>query len=567
MEPEKAAKAPATSAPKKAVKAVPAPKAAAEPKPAAKAPATPARSPKTAAPAAPKAPSKPDAVSKAPAKPPSGTKAPAAETAKAPRSAPGTESQPPAAAAKPAEAPEPAAPAKPAPDSKARPAQPPLRPQTADGAAKPPEAAKPPKPFKQLDAPEATPSRDWASSVWWAPEAVGGLPLGDADKELIRQAWLFFGRAGSPRGRRALLAAAAARRGRLGLSPADHLERIRRDPQEWSELWRICDLAAADSFFRWPAQFELLARLLSERAVMAPDRSMRILSAGCRRGHEAASLAMTMAATGLAGKGWKISVDGFDPSSENLKQAVDAKFTAQDLSFLEPAAARRWFEPRAGGWRLKNRLVPPLEFFQANPADLGPGPLSERGGAYDAIFCRGLAFDCPDHLVGRLPLRLLPLLAPEGILFTAPGEFWPLPPEAVVEVSAGVPYIRRTRPKAKANVFFTPRRAGARSGRARPPAPPEPDGRLEAIRSAFEEAVGSDPDAARELALEALDLESGRGLVTCGTMSLMLRVERELGRSRCASLAGDFIEAWEGEDPGGSLGGARAIEVGRDGPE
>ena len=385
-----------------------------------------------------------------------------------------------------------------------------------------------------------------SGSAGFDPEsdALGG----DSEEVLVRQAGNLFGRAGCPKGRRKLLAAAAVRLQRLNLSLARYLARLRQDPSEWDELWSLYDQDGTDSFFRYPAQFETLGQLLSEKATLASERTLRVLSAGSRGGFEAFSLAMAITATGLIGKGWKVSVDGFDQSLRQVRLAREAKFSGEDLTFLEPGAAKRWFEPRSGGWRFKEGLGPRIEFFQANLADARTGPLASLEGAYDVIFCRGLTFDCPDHLAGRLARTALSLLAPEGLLMTAPGELWPLSSEISLEERDGVVYLRKRQVKAKANVFFQARRIpnfnGGRSPEPKQAAPPE-DPSTDSLVERFYELLGPDPDEAREIALELLSREMDRGQPAPGSLGLMLKVEERLGRADAALRLRAFLEAWE----------------------
>lgn len=371
-----------------------------------------------------------------------------------------------------------------------------------------------------------------------------------ADNELVRRAWVLFGRAGGPRGRQRLLEAAETRMMRLGLTKAGLLSRLRLESSEWGEIWRLYDeREGADSFFRFPAQFEVLSALVCERATLASERVLRVLSAGSRRGHEAFSLAMTLALTGLIGKGWKIAIEGFDPSSWQVKAAKEGLFTGDDLAFLDPAAAKRWFAPRSGCWRYKTGFGPSVDFFQANPADLQTGPLAALEGAYDVIFCRGLSFDCPDHLIGRLAKSVSSLLAPEGLLLTAPGEFWPLPPDLRLEERDGVVYWRRLPVKTKSNTFFLPKPSrGAAKGRlsAKSDSPGQsvPD---EALAGRFEELLASDPGEAREVVLEILSRDMDRGLVSLKSLDLMRRIEESLGRGGAAERLRLFLKAWAGE--------------------
>jgi SAM-dependent methyltransferase len=253
---------------------------------------------------------------------------------------------------------------------------------------------------------------------------------------------------------------------------------------------------------------------------------------------------MALASTGLCEKGWQISVIGFDPGAAQIKLAKEAKFTKGDLAFLNSAAARRWFQPRSGGWAIKPTLGPKVEFIKANHADLEGGPLAEMVGSLDVVFCRGLSFDCPDNMVGRLVRNMASLLADNGILMSAPGEIFPAPPDCRLEVRDGVVYLRRLSVKTKTNVFFAARPARS-GGRAKTdPAPPESDARDKLLTERIEELLGSDPDEARETVLELLGRDTERGILNSDSLALMIRVEEALGRFRRAEASRDFLAAW-----------------------
>ncbi|MDR2455790.1 MAG: methyltransferase domain-containing protein [Deltaproteobacteria bacterium] len=367
----------------------------------------------------------------------------------------------------------------------------------------------------------------------------------DPESLLLKDAGLLFGRGGSSRGRQKILEAVGARLQKLDLTMARYLARLRREPSEWDELLNLCDLRAPDTFFRFPAQFEVLADLVSERAALASDRTLRVLSAGCRRGHEAFSLAIILASTGLIGKGWKISVDGFDQSLRQVALAKEAKFSLEDLSFLDPSASKRWFEPRAGGWRFKAAMGPKMDFFQANVFSLEEGSLAGLKEAYDVILCRGLSFDCPDRLTARLARNVLSMLAPEGLLLTAPGEIWPVPADVSLEERDGVVYARRNPVRSKANVFFSHRGKSASYGRRISSQNPKTQFSKSLVER-FHELIGPDPEEAREAALELLNSEMEMGFLSPGSLDLMLRVEERLGRSSAAGRLSSFLEAWEG---------------------
>ncbi|MDR2367957.1 MAG: hypothetical protein LBF58_07615 [Deltaproteobacteria bacterium] len=407
---------------------------------------------------------------------------------------------------------------------------------------------------------------------------AGPRPVSEdaSELELIRQAGLFFWRAGSPRGQRRLLGAARARRDKILANAAEYLAILRRSPAEWDELWDLVDSGREDSFFRYPAQFDLLSDLLAEMAITATDRKLRVLSAGCGPGFEAYSLSMFLRGQSLSAKGWDLSIDAFDLSEKLLARAREANFKRDDLEWLTPESARRWFTLRAAGWHFKAELGPPVNFLKRNLAGDGPipdqapepaaeaapdsaagaapgpeppdGPPEADQAVYGVIFCRGMSFDCPDHQVKALARRIVSMLAPGGILMTAPGEIWPEVWGLGLEERDGVIYGRKAEgQKAKANVFHSPRaKADGRKEsvggeRARPGDPTDPA--RESLTRRFSEILPSDPDGARDLVLEMLGGQAAEPRLDPEALALMAEVDEALGREECAAAARALLAA------------------------
>ncbi|MDR1051332.1 MAG: hypothetical protein LBP95_09705 [Deltaproteobacteria bacterium] len=372
------------------------------------------------------------------------------------------------------------------------------------------------------------------------------------DVELVRLAGLFCGRGASIRGQKRLVALAEVRRNRLKISEDAYLARLQSDENEWSELWGLADAGPGDGFFRFPAQFDVLGQLLSEMTLIAPERRLRVLSAGCGRGHEAYSLAMRLAETKMAAKGWEISVEGTDLGGALLAGARRADFTREEVRVLTPFSARRWFSVRAAGWHFKTESAPPVSFFQSNLSDAGSETVRKLQGSYDVVFCRGRSFDCPDRQIRRLARSAVSLLAPGGILLTAPGEIWPERNDVSTEERSGLVYLRRTSSDAKPTPFqmpaAEPRRKKAPAGREKPSKPEATDPRRESLLQTFEETLPADPDEARDVVLELLDQDLSAGVLNPGSLGLMARVEEKLGRRESRMAIENFIARWSGPD-------------------
>jgi chemotaxis methyl-accepting protein methylase len=395
-----------------------------------------------------------------------------------------------------------------------------------------------------------------------------------SELELIRQAGAFFFRAGSPRGQKRFLAATRSRGEKLSISAAKYLTVLRKDPEEWDIIWDLVDREREDSFFRFQAQFDLLSKLIEEKSITAPERKLRLLSVGCGRGFEPYSLSMAMAWGRLAAKGWDLAIKSSDLSDKIVAGAKRAEFQKSDLDWLDSSTARHWFTLTAGGWRFKAELGPPVSLFKYNPANPGglaglggvsgqigvasrtgatesAGPVSLEGDRpaelsepFDVIFCRGLSFDCPDHLIRLLAREITNQLAPGGLLFLAPGEFWPADREIGLEERDGVFYGRKAESigKIKQNVLHVPKRKARTRERSRDDqAESSFDPGRQAIVDRFQEIFLTDPDAARDLALEAFSRDSQPSSIS-ENLLMMLKVEEALGREVSAAAIKAVLE-------------------------
>ncbi len=278
-------------------------------------------------------------------------------------------------------------------------------------------------------------------------------------EELISCAQTRFGLAWSPRVRRQLLEALDCQRQKSSLSWAGYAAALASDDGLWARLWPQA-LAHEGSFLRPYTQFEVLEERLDRWAVMACQRRLRVLSAGCGPGFEPFSLAMALESCGLRAKNWEVDIYGVDINPQAISQAQTALFSSEDLDYLPEGARRKWFTARAGGFHFRLDLAPSFHWAQGNvyEPETWPWPLEP----FDLIFCRGLASDAPPDRLSLLAQLLAQLLSDSGFIFTAPGEFLPLEAKGLfLEECRGVPYYHRSAEKLK--VKRRPRRKGGRA--------------------------------------------------------------------------------------------------------
>jgi chemotaxis protein methyltransferase CheR len=164
------------------------------------------------------------------------------------------------------------------------------------------------------------------------------------------------------------------------------------------------------SFFRDPAHFEHLAR-----EVLPAGAPGVIWSAGCARGQEAWSLAMTLAEAGALA--WRIVAT--DVSQRALAVAEAGVYPERRLRGLSPERRERFLVRTPDGeWRVGDELRGLVRFVRGNLAT-DPPPAAADGRV---VFCRHVLMyldDAVGHAVLEGIARRMP---PDGWLYLGGGE-------------------------------------------------------------------------------------------------------------------------------------------------
>jgi chemotaxis protein methyltransferase CheR len=161
------------------------------------------------------------------------------------------------------------------------------------------------------------------------------------------------------------------------------------------------------SFFRDGHPFDTFRTVLLPE-LLAVRRPVRIWCAGAATGQEPYSLAMCL----LECPGATGSILATDVSARALADAAAGVYAAHEVRRGLPAALRdRYFEARAGGWAVGDRLRRLVEFRRRNLIepfdDLGP---------LDAAFCRNVLMYFDPAIRQRVCDGLFRCLRPGGIL-------------------------------------------------------------------------------------------------------------------------------------------------------
>ncbi len=172
---------------------------------------------------------------------------------------------------------------------------------------------------------------------------------------------------------------------------------LRFDPARRAELEAVAEALTNNEtyFFREPLQLRAFAEeiLPSLAAWRAPERRLRVWSAGCSTGEEAYTLAALLLGSGRF-EGWRIEVLGTDLARRALAVARRGTYGASSFRSPEAEAIRPWFREGGGRWTVADELRQAVSFGYLNLVD---ERASHFVGPVDAVFCRNVMiyFDEP----------------------------------------------------------------------------------------------------------------------------------------------------------------------------
>jgi chemotaxis protein methyltransferase CheR len=196
----------------------------------------------------------------------------------------------------------------------------------------------------------------------------------------------------------------------------DYYHFLRCHPSRDEEFDRLaCQLTNNETyFFREPHHFEIIVRhVVPALGDALRARPLRVLSAGCSSGEEPYSLAIALHDAGLELRGIEWRIDACDLNRDRLARARDGVYESGSLRACDDEALRRYFEPREGRHRLRDRYRKGVRFFEANLA----APAGSIGSPpYDVVLCRNLLIYFDDAGFDRTVRLLSRGLGPEGWL-------------------------------------------------------------------------------------------------------------------------------------------------------
>ena len=206
----------------------------------------------------------------------------------------------------------------------------------------------------------------------------------------------------------------------------DYYHYLRFGPQRGDELQRMVTHLTNNEtyFYREMPQLQVFAetvlRSIKEAKSAGPDRTLRVLSAGCSTGEEAYTLAMILYDSGQFFWNWDVQVIGMDVDEVALEKARRAVYHHNSFRSLSPAVKSRHFLPGAGtAAQVKDSIRRMVVFRPGNivdPASYATLP------PLDVIFCRNVLIYFSDAMILKAVRLFHRALVPGGYLFLGHAE-------------------------------------------------------------------------------------------------------------------------------------------------
>jgi chemotaxis protein methyltransferase CheR len=173
------------------------------------------------------------------------------------------------------------------------------------------------------------------------------------------------------------------------------------------------------SFFRNRPQFDLFSQFIIPSIInkkSSADKKIRLWSAGCSRGQEPYSIAMSVL-TQLESLGtWDIKILASDISLRMLDNAQKGIYTEREMESIAPEMRARYFDKVEENYQIKSQVRNLVVFDYHN--------LKHENGlkGLDIIFCRNVMIYFDQEEQARLIEKFYHCLADEGYLFLGHAE-------------------------------------------------------------------------------------------------------------------------------------------------
>lgn len=234
-------------------------------------------------------------------------------------------------------------------------------------------------------------------------------------------------------GKRALVSSRLTKRLRaLGLHTfLDYYAYLLQSDSEGHELQQMinCITTNKTDFFRESHHFDYLrSTIIPQQKLKAANggpRRLRIWSAGCSRGHEPYSLAITVLEALGASRGWDVRILASDIDTDVLDTAIQGIYPLEDLQCIADDLKRRYFLKgvglHEGTAQVRSEVKRLVTFRRINLTD-DEWPIRTQ---FDLILCRNVIIYFNSETQRRLFARFGGLLSPGGHLMLGHSENMP----------------------------------------------------------------------------------------------------------------------------------------------
>lgn len=207
-----------------------------------------------------------------------------------------------------------------------------------------------------------------------------------------------------------------------------YVSSLRSNTATDSTLWQaLVNLLSNNEsfFFRDAGLFALLrTKILPELLEKnSTHRQLRIWSAGCSRGEEIYSIAMTLLEILPSTANWSLHLYGSDVDRKVLDTASQGLYSNWSLRSLDEERKHRYFTPHKEQWRLNQQVRDMVRFHHLNLVDDQYPVGFDWCAKMDLILCRNVfIYFSPQTVAGCLQ-KIEQCLAADGIFISGHGEF------------------------------------------------------------------------------------------------------------------------------------------------
>lgn len=172
-------------------------------------------------------------------------------------------------------------------------------------------------------------------------------------------------------------------------------------------------------FFRENHHFEHLREkvLKPQLPELRAKKRFRVWSAGCSSGQEPYSVALSMLSVLPDARSFNVRILATDVNPHVLETGRRGAYSSEDMADVPHDLRNTWMERSEGGYMLDDAVRGLVSFRELNL--MGGWPMK---GPFDVIFCRNVVIYFDEPTQNRIWNRMLPLLAPGGMLYIGHSE-------------------------------------------------------------------------------------------------------------------------------------------------